>query len=53
MMTDVSVAEDSDAMPQIVEAMKATMGGLKGVSVAGTMSNLGLTRAQRSRRLPL
>ncbi len=43
-MTDVSLAEDTDAMPQMVEAMKATMGGLKGMTVLGTMSKRGISK---------
>lgn len=41
-ITDASVADESDAMPQMVEAMKATIEGLKGLSVTGTVSKRGL-----------
>ena len=43
-MTDVSLTEDADAMPMMVEAMKSMMGGLKGLSVSGTTSNRGLDK---------
>jgi hypothetical protein len=41
-MTDASVADDPDAMPQVVEAMKSSLTGLKGLSGTGVMSNRGL-----------
>jgi hypothetical protein len=43
-MSDLTVADDPDAMPQMVEAMKTAMGGLKGMSVTGTMSNRGISK---------
>jgi hypothetical protein len=44
-MSDLTVADDPDALPQMVEAIKTAMGGLKGVSVAGTMSNRGISKS--------
>lgn len=43
-MTDVSVADEPDAMPQVVEAMKSSMAGLKGLSGTGVMSDCGLNK---------
>ena len=43
-MSDVSVAEDSEAMPQMVEAMKTTASGLKGVTLTGKMSSRGINQ---------
>ncbi len=44
-MSDVTVAEDPNIMPQVVETMKTTMGGLKGLSLAGKMSNRGINQS--------
>ena len=41
-MTDVTVADDPKAMPQVVEAMKSAMAGLKGLSGTGVMTDRGL-----------
>lgn len=41
---DVSVAVDPDALPQVAEAMKASLGGVKGISGTATMSNRGLSK---------
>jgi hypothetical protein len=41
---EVGVAEDADAMPQIAEAMKAVMGGMKGLRSGGTISDRGVTK---------
>ena len=40
-MSDASVADDPDAMPAIVQAMKASFEGLKGVTGTGVMSSRG------------
>ncbi|MBE0544355.1 MAG: hypothetical protein IH623_23690 [Verrucomicrobia bacterium] len=41
---DVSVADDPDAMPQVVEAMKASLGGVQGITNTATMSNRGFNK---------
>jgi hypothetical protein len=41
---DVSVADDPDAMPQVAEAMKASLGGVKGITSTATMSNRGFSK---------
>jgi len=43
-MTDVSVADDPKAMPQVVEAMKSALGGLKGLSGTGVMTDRGINQ---------
>jgi len=43
-MTDVSVADEPDALPQVVEAMKSSMAGLKGLSGTGVMTDRGLNK---------
>ncbi len=43
-MGDAGVVEDADAMPQIVEAMKTSLAGLKGISGNGSMSDRGITK---------
>ena len=43
-MTDVSVADEADALPQVVEAMKSSLAGLKGLSGTGVMSDRGLNQ---------
>jgi hypothetical protein len=44
-MGEAKVAEDSDAMPQLVTAMKAALGGAKGVKGAGVMSAQGVPKS--------
>ncbi len=41
---DVSVAVDPDALPQVAEAMKASLGGVKGLSGTATMSHRGFSK---------
>jgi len=41
-MADASVADEPGVMPQVAEAMKGSMAGLKGLSGTGTTSNRGL-----------
>ena len=41
---DVSVAVDPDALPQVAEAMKASLGGVKGLSGTATMSPRGFSK---------
>ncbi len=43
-MREVSVAEDSQAAPQMVDAMKTALSGVKGLSINGTMSNRGISK---------
>ena len=43
-MSDASVAEDPDVLPQLAEAMKSSMSGLKGLSGSGAMSNRGMSK---------
>ena len=43
-MTDVSVADDTNATPEIVEGMKSSLVGLKGLSGAGVMSDRGINQ---------
>jgi hypothetical protein len=43
-MSDASIAEDPDVLPQVAEAMKSSMGGVKGLSGSGAMSNRGLSK---------
>src|SRR5262249_44907677 len=40
-MTDASVADEPGVIPQVAEAMKTSLAGLKGLSGTGTMSNRG------------
>jgi hypothetical protein len=44
-VSDVSVADDPEATPQVAEAMKSSLAGLKGLSGASTMSNRGFRKA--------
>ena len=43
-MTDVSVADDTNATPEVVEGMKSSLAGLKGLSGAGVMSDRGINQ---------
>jgi hypothetical protein len=43
-MSDASVAEDAEVLPQIAEAMKTAFTSIKGSSGAGTMSDRGLSK---------
>lgn len=43
-MSDASVAEDPDVLPQVAEAMKSSLGRVKGLSGTGTMSNRGFSK---------
>lgn len=43
-MGEVGLAEDPDALPQVAEAMKASLGGVKGITVTATMSNRGFSK---------
>ncbi len=43
-MTDVSVADEPNAMPGVVEAMKSALEGLKGLSGTGVMSDRGFNK---------
>ena len=42
--TAVGVAEDSGATPEMADAMKTTLGGLKGVTVLGTLTHRGIMK---------
>jgi hypothetical protein len=44
LMSDASVAEDPDVLPQVAEAMKSSLGRVKGLSGTGVMSNRGLSK---------
>jgi hypothetical protein len=44
LLSDVEVVADSQAAPQVVEAMKTSVGNLKGLSGAGTISSRGLSK---------
>jgi hypothetical protein len=44
LMEDASVVEEQGVMPQVVEAMKASMTGLKGLSASGTTSSRGFNK---------
>jgi hypothetical protein len=41
-VSDASIVDDPDAMPQFADAMKATLASIKGLSGTGTNSNRGL-----------
>ncbi len=41
-MSDASVADDPNVMPQIAEALKSAFGGMKGTSGTGMISNRGV-----------
>ena len=43
-MSDLSVADDPDAAPQITEAIKSALGNFKGLSGTGTMSSRGFSK---------
>lgn len=43
-MTDASVGDDPDAMPQLVEAVKSSILGLKGLSGTGVVTDRGFNR---------
>ncbi|HWH72597.1 MAG TPA: DUF6263 family protein [Candidatus Sulfotelmatobacter sp.] len=43
-MNDAAVADDPGAMPQVVEAMKASCANLKGMAGTGTVSTRGLSK---------
>jgi hypothetical protein len=45
LMGEANVAEDADAMPQLVTAMKAALGGVKGVKGTGVISAQGLPKS--------
>ncbi len=44
-VSDASVAEEPDVMPQLAEAMKASLASIKGMSGTGTRSSRGLTKS--------
>ena len=43
-MSDASVSAHPDVLPQIAEAMKSSLDGIKGLSGSGMMSNRGLSK---------
>jgi hypothetical protein len=43
-MTDVSVADDPNATPQVVEAIKSSLAGLKGLSGTGVITDRGVNQ---------
>ena len=43
-VTEAAVEEDADVMPQIAEAMKTAIGGVKGMRVINTMSTRGINQ---------
>jgi hypothetical protein len=45
LMGEANVAEDADAMPQVVTAMKAALGGVKGVKGTGVISAQGMPKS--------
>jgi len=51
-MTDTTVAEDSDAKPEIVQAMKTALVGVKGMSINGIMSSRGIVRESQVKMPP-
>jgi hypothetical protein len=51
-MGDTSVADEEGVLPQVTEAMKTALGGVKGLSSAGTMSNRGLSKANEVKLPP-
>jgi hypothetical protein len=44
-MSEVDLGEEPDAMPQVVEAMKSSLGGLKGLVSTGVMSDRGISKS--------
>ncbi len=44
-MRDPNVVEDADSMPGMLDAMKASLGSMKGLSGKGTVSNRGFNKA--------
>jgi hypothetical protein len=44
-MGEAKVAEDSDAMPQLVDAMKTALGGMKGIKGTGIISAQGVPKS--------
>jgi len=43
-LTDASVAEGPDVMPQVAQALKTSLAGLKGLTSTGIMSNRGINK---------
>ena len=44
LMTDASVSDDPDVMPQIAQAMKTSVAGLKGLTGSGVMTDRGVNK---------
>lgn len=44
LVSDTSVADDPDVMPQIADALKTTFGSMKGATGVGSMSNRGILK---------
>ncbi len=51
-MSDASVGEEPDAMPQMVDAMKSSIAGLKGLSGTGLVSDRGLNKGVEMKAPP-
>jgi len=45
LMGDANIAEDADAMPQVVTAMKAALGNVKGVKGSGVITSQGIPKS--------
>jgi hypothetical protein len=45
LIANVEVLDEPGAMPQIVESMKASLNGMKGLSMTGTISDHGITKS--------
>jgi len=43
-LSDASVADEPDVMPQVAQAMKTSLEGVKGLTSTGIMSNRGITK---------
>jgi hypothetical protein len=46
---DTSVTDEPGVLPQVAEAMKTALGGAKGTTSTGTMSNRGLTKGSETK----
>lgn len=51
-VTDASVADEPEAMPQLADVIKASLTGVKGLSLMGTLSDRGLPIGPVKTKLP-
>jgi hypothetical protein len=49
---ETSVSDDPGVMPQVAEAMKTALGGVKGITSTGTMSDRGLSKGSETKLPP-